>query len=56
MSNKMKDIDIKNGTYYIFDDMVNIKNIDLNKFEIDEESCKSILIYYIGYATVKDLT
>ena len=31
MSNKIKDIDIKNHTYYFFDDIIiNIKHFDLN--------------------------
>ena len=36
MSNKFKDIDIKNHTYYFFNDIINIKNCDSNKTEIDE--------------------
>ena len=31
--------------------MINIKNFDLNKINIDEKSQKNILIYYIGYVT-----
>ena len=31
MRNKFKDINIKNRTYYFFDDMINIKNLDPNK-------------------------
>ena len=31
MSNKFKEIDIKNRIYYFFDDMINIKNLDRNK-------------------------
>ena len=27
---KVKDLDIKNGTYYYFDDMINIKNFQSN--------------------------
>ena len=54
MSNKIKDIDIKNRTYYFFDDIINIKNFDPNKIKIDEKSYKNILIYYIGYMTIKD--
>ena len=30
MSNKVKDINIKNLTYYFFNDTINIKNFDLN--------------------------
>ena len=54
MSNKVKDIDIKNRTYYFFDDIINIKHFDLNNIKIDEKSYKNILIYYIGYVTIKD--
>ena len=54
MSNKVKDISIKNHTYYFFDDILNIKNFDLNNFKIDEKSHKDILIYYTGYMTKKD--
>ena len=54
MSNKSKDIDIKNYTYCFFD-IINIKSFVPNKIKIDEKSYKNILIYYIGYATVKDL-
>ena len=46
MSNKFKDIDIKNSTYYFFSDMINTKNFDPNKIEVDEKSYKRILIYY----------
>ena len=44
MSNKLKDIDIKNHTYYFFDDIINIKNFDPKKIKIDDESYKNILI------------
>ena len=54
MSNKMKDIDIKNHTYYFFDDIINIKNFDSKNIKIIEKSYKNILIYYIGYVTIKD--
>ena len=37
MSNKFKDIDIKNLTYYFFDDVINIKQFDPNKTKIDEK-------------------
>ena len=54
MSNKVKDIDIKDQTYCFFNDIIKIKNVDSDKIEIDEKSCKNILIYYIGYVTIKD--
>ena len=36
--------------------MINIKNLDPNKIKIDEKSYIYILIYYIEYVTVKDLS
>ena len=50
MNNKSRDIDIKNHTYYFFDFL----NFDPNKIKIDEKSYKNILIYDIGYVTIKD--
>ena len=44
MSNKVKHIDIKNHTYYVFDDIINIKNYYPNNIKIDEKSYKNILI------------
>ena len=55
MSNKVKDIDIKNRTYYFFNDMINKKNFDPNNIKLDEKSYKNILLYYIRYVTIKDL-
>ena len=36
--------------------MINIKHLDLNKAERDKNSCKSILVYYTGYLTIKNLS
>ena len=54
MSHKIKNIDMKNDTYKFFNDIINIKNFDPNKIKIAEKSYKNILIYYIGYVTIKD--
>ena len=51
----IKDINIKNKTYYyLYDDMINIKDFDSSLLKIDKKSYKSIAIYYIGYITKKD--
>ena len=50
----IKEINIKNRTYYFFDDMINIKDFDPNLLKIDKKSYKNIDIYYIGYITMKD--
>ena len=55
MSKKVKDISIKNHTYYFFDATISIKIFDLNNIKINEKSYKHFLIYYIGYVTIKDL-
>ena len=45
---------MKNRTYYFFDDIINIRNVDPNNIKIDEESSsKDTLIYYIGYVSIK---
>ena len=44
---------LKNYAYYFFDDIINIKDFDPNNIKIDENSYKNILIYYIGYVTIK---
>ena len=54
MSSQVKGIDMKNRTYYFFNDIINIENFDPSIIKINEKSCKNILIYYIGYVTTKD--
>ena len=51
---KTRKIDIKNRTYYFFNDIVNINNFDPNNIKIDENSYTNTLIYYIRYVTIKD--
>ena len=50
----IKEINIKNWTYYFFDDTSNIANYDPNLLKVDEKSYKNIDIYYIEYITMKD--
>ena len=47
MRNKVKDIEMKNHTYYLFNDMINIKNFDPNNIKLDEKSYKNIIIFTI---------
>ena len=54
MSNKVKNIDKTNCMYYFFNDIMNIKNFDLNIIKIDEKLYKNILIYYIEQVMIKD--
>ena len=50
---QVKEINIKNQTYYFFDDMIDIRNFHSNLLKIDKKSHKDIHIYYIGYITIK---
>ena len=43
----IKEINIKNRTYYFFNDMISIKNFDSSLLNIDKKSYKNIGIYYI---------
>ena len=56
MSNKIKDVSIKDHTYYFFNDITNIKFFDPNNIKIDniKKVIQNILIYYIGYVTIQD--
>ena len=50
---QVKEINIKNQTYYFFDDMIDIKNLGSNLLKINKKSHKDIDIYYIGYIKIK---
>ena len=52
----MKQINIKNRTYYFFNDMTDIKDFDPSLTKIDKKSYKNIGIYNIGYVTVKSIS
>ena len=51
----VKKIDIKNRTYYFYNDMINIKHFDLILLKIDRKSYKDISIYNSGYITIKEI-
>ena len=51
----VKQIDIKNRTYYFYNDMIDIKKFDSNLLKIDKKSHKNIGIYSIGYITIKKI-
>ena len=49
----MKQIKIKNGTFYFDNEMINIKDFDSSLLKLDKKSYKNITSYYIGYITKK---
>ena len=54
MNNNVKDVNIKNRSYYFFNEIINIENCDPHNIKIDEKSYKNVLIYYIGYVRIKE--
>ena len=52
---KVKQIEIKNRTYYFYNDITNIEEFNSSLLKIDKISYKDIDIYYIGYITMKKI-
>ena len=52
---EVKQIEIKNRTYYFYNDMINLKKFEQILFKIDKKSYKKIGIYNIGYITIKKI-
>ena len=51
----IKQTNIKNRTYYFFNDMINIKDFDSNLRKIDKKSHRNIGICNIGYIIIKKI-
>ena len=52
---EVKQINIKNRTYYFYNDQINLKDFDTRLLKVDKKDYKETDIYYIGYVTVKEL-
>ena len=50
---EVKQINIKNRTYYFYNDMFNLKDFDSNFLKKDKKHYKGINIYYNGYITIR---
>ena len=50
----IKEANIKNQTYYFFNDVINITNFDPNLLKINKKLYENIYIYYIGNIIMKD--
>ena len=48
-----KQLNIKNRTYYFWNDLFNPKDFDPSLLKLDKKSSMDINIYYIGYVTKK---
>ena len=52
---KIRQINIKNRTYYFYNDQIETKDFDARLLKIDKKDYKDIDIYYVGYVTVKKI-
>ena len=52
---EIKQINIKNRTYYFYNNIIDLENLKSNLLKIDEKSYKDIGIYNIGYITIKKI-
>ena len=50
-----KQINIKNITYYFYNDQINLKEFDARLLKIDKKDYIKIDIYYIGYVTINKI-
>ena len=53
--NTTKQINIKDRTYYFYNDIIDIENFDAKLLKIDKKSYKDINIFNIGYVTTKNI-
>ena len=49
----IKQMNIKNRTYYFYNNLINIKDFHSSLLKLDKKSSKNITIYYIRYVTKK---
>ena len=48
-----KQLNIKNRTYYFYNDLINIVNLEAINLKLDEKTLMGLDIYYIGYVDKK---
>ena len=52
---KIRQINIKNRTYYFYNDQINLKDFDVSMLKIDKKNYKKIDVNYTGYVTFKEI-
>ena len=53
---EIKQINIKNRTYYFYNDIINLDEFDGSKIKVDRKNFNDINIYYLGYEYKKKIT
>ena len=51
----IKEIDIKNRTYYLYSDIIEIETFDSNNLKLDKKTYKNLDIYNIRYVKIKKI-
>ena len=51
----LKVINIKNRTYYFYNDILDIEMFDSSMLKLDKKTYQNLDIYNIGYATIKKI-
>ena len=51
----VKQINIKNRTYYFYNDIIELENFDSSLLKLEKKSYKDIGIYNIGYIAIKKI-
>ena len=51
----IKEINIKNRTYYFYNDIIDIKTFDSNNLKLNKKTYKDLDIYNIGYVKIKKI-
>ena len=49
----IRQLNIEGRTYYFYNDLITIKNININNLKLDKKGVLGNDIYYIGYITKK---
>ena len=51
----IKEINIKERTYYFYNDIIDIETFDSKNLKLDKKTYKDLDIYNIGYVTIKKI-
>ena len=49
----IRQLNIKGRTYYFYNDLINIKNVNINDLKLDKKGVLGNDVYYVGYITKK---
>ena len=53
---EINQINIKNRTYYFYNEIINLDEFDGSKIKVDKKNFNDIDVYYLGYKYQKKIT